>query len=213
MIKIDKLQEPQADTLFERESHARQGKMQDAEAEFMDRVLKDEEHVSGTLMDIFDQISQDLEADDKTPLDCVSRQTFTSCMQNQAIITRLAALDVEIFDAENMHTLMDFTTDGFLKLDAFVLGVKALRGTGRARRQIAQLQDIQRLDDMVDGSFQSLVCKRRRSLGRHEYVGLSVARPVFRRWQWEVMEKKSTSGGMKVGMANLAWPLSKKVWS
>jgi DNA polymerase III subunit gamma/tau len=38
-IKIDKLQEPQADTLFERESHARQGKMQDAEAEFQNHPI------------------------------------------------------------------------------------------------------------------------------------------------------------------------------
>ncbi len=33
-IKIDKLHEQQADTLFERETHVRQGKMQDAETEF-----------------------------------------------------------------------------------------------------------------------------------------------------------------------------------
>ncbi len=38
-IKIDKLQEPQADTLFERETHARQGKMQDAEAEFQNHPI------------------------------------------------------------------------------------------------------------------------------------------------------------------------------
>ena len=38
-IKIDKLREPQSDTLFDRETHARQGKIQDAEKEFQNHPI------------------------------------------------------------------------------------------------------------------------------------------------------------------------------
>jgi Ca2+-binding EF-hand superfamily protein len=62
----------------------------------------------------------------------VTLEQFQSVLDNEAIQTWLAALEIEARDAENLFSLLDVNNDGGVSADEFIKGASKLKGPARS---------------------------------------------------------------------------------